>query len=68
LLDALLPLPGKFAGQDDQRAIKDILRVGTSFGGARAKAVLAWNPDSGEFRSNQASIAEGFSHWARPSP
>ncbi len=40
-----------------------ILRVGTSAGGARAKAVVAWNPDTDELRSGQLDVAPGFSHW-----
>ncbi|MEJ2610003.1 MAG: type II toxin-antitoxin system HipA family toxin [Candidatus Thiodiazotropha sp.] len=63
VLDERISLEGKFAGQNDQRAIEDILRVGTSAGGARAKAILAWNPHTGEFRSGQAPIKEGFEHW-----
>ncbi len=63
VLDDRISLKGKFDGQDDQHAIEDILRVGTSAGGARAKAVLAWNPKTGEFRSGQTPTDEGFSHW-----
>lgn len=63
VLDERISLEGKFAGQDDQRAIEDILRVGTSAGGARAKAVLAWNPATGEFRSGQGDAGSGFGHW-----
>lgn len=63
VLDERVSLEGKFAGQDDKRAIEDILRVGTSAGGARAKAVLAWNPETGEFRSGQAPASKGFSQW-----
>lgn len=63
VLDERISLGGKFAGLDDQRAIEDILRVGTSAGGARAKAVLAWNAKTGEFRSGQAPVSKGFSHW-----
>lgn len=63
VLDERISLEGKFAGQDDQHAIEDILCVGTSAGGARAKAVLAWNSKTGEFRSGQAPVSEGFSHW-----
>ena len=37
--------------KEDEAALRDILRVGTLAGGARAKAVLAWNPSTGEFRS-----------------
>jgi serine/threonine-protein kinase HipA len=44
-------------------ALRDILRVGTSAGGARAKAVVAWNPATGEFRSGQVEAPPGFEHW-----
>jgi serine/threonine-protein kinase HipA len=44
-------------------AIRDILRVGTSAGGARAKAVIAWNPDTNEVRSGQVASGDGFEHW-----
>ena len=40
-----------------------ILRVGTSAGGARAKAVIAWNADTGEVRSGQVPADPGFAHW-----
>lgn len=63
VLDERVALEGKFTGIDDQHAIEDILRVGTSAGGARAKAVLAWNPETGVFRSGQAPASEGFSQW-----
>lgn len=62
-LDDRIALEGKFIGVDDHAAIEDILRVGTSAGGARAKAVLAWNPETGVFRSGQAPAQDGFSHW-----
>ncbi|MCP4092327.1 MAG: type II toxin-antitoxin system HipA family toxin [Planctomycetes bacterium] len=48
---------------EEGRALRDILRVGTSAGGARAKAVIAWNPQSGEVRSGHADSEKGFSHW-----
>ncbi len=41
----------------------DILRVGTSAGGARAKAVIAWNPQTNEVRSGQTCEADGFENW-----
>ncbi len=56
-------LVGQLTGADDARDIEDILRVGTSAGGARAKAVLAWNPQTGEFRSGQIGTGKGFTHW-----
>jgi serine/threonine-protein kinase HipA len=45
------------------KAIADILRVGTSAGGARAKAVIALNDDTGEVRSGQLEAPPGFAHW-----
>jgi len=52
-----------FDGADKTQALADILRVGTSAGGARAKAVIAWNPDTDEVRSGQVEAGEGFSAW-----
>lgn len=46
-----------------QAALANIIRVGTSAGGARAKAVVAWNPQTGELRSGQFDVAPGFEHW-----
>ena len=56
-------LAGRLEGVDDSAALEDILSVGTSAGGARAKAVLAWNPATGEFRSGQVDADAGFEHW-----
>jgi serine/threonine-protein kinase HipA len=47
----------------DEEAMRDILSVGTSAGGARAKAVIAWNPQSGAIRSGQLDAEPGFEHW-----
>ena len=63
VLNERLQLKGMFDGHDDREALEDMLSVGTSAGGARAKAVLAWNPKTGEFRSGQADAREGFEHW-----
>ncbi len=62
-LDERTSLSGRLGSDDDQEAIEDILRVGTSAGGARAKAVLSYNPHTGEFRSGQARATEGFEDW-----
>ena len=40
-----------------------MLRVGTSAGGARAKAVIAWNRRTNEVRSGQVAAGPGFSYW-----
>ncbi|MCW8859026.1 MAG: HipA domain-containing protein [Deltaproteobacteria bacterium] len=47
----------------DDNALRDILRVGTSAGGARAKAVIAWNPRTNEVRSGQVRAARDFEYW-----
>ncbi len=44
-------------------ALRDILKIGTSAGGARAKAIIAWNPSTNEVRSGQISADEGFEYW-----
>ncbi len=62
-LDERVNLSGHPDGDNDADALEDILSVGTSAGGARAKAVLAWNPTTGEFRSGQLKADEGFEHW-----
>lgn len=56
-------LQGSFAGESAEHALTDILRVGTSAGGARAKAVIAWNPATNEVRSGQVAAGEGFEYW-----
>jgi serine/threonine-protein kinase HipA len=43
--------------------MRDILRVGTSAGGARAKAVIAYNETTGEVRSGQTRAPDGFTYW-----
>ncbi|NOX41274.1 MAG: type II toxin-antitoxin system HipA family toxin [Alphaproteobacteria bacterium] len=63
VLDKRENLTGRLGGEDDAGALEDILSVGTSAGGARAKAVLAWNRETGEFRSGQVKATEGFEHW-----
>ena len=56
-------LSTRFGGEKQGEALREILRVGTSAGGARAKAVVAWNPDSNEVRSGQVTAPEGFGYW-----
>ena len=52
-----------FAGDEKKAALTEILRVGTSAGGARAKAVIAWNPETNEVRSGQVAAGQGFQYW-----
>lgn len=51
------------ADEDRSEAMLDILAVGTSAGGARAKAVIAYDPATGEVRSGQVAAPDGFEHW-----
>ena len=56
-------LQTSFGDRDREDALRDILRVGTSAGGARAKAVIAWNPETNEVRSGQVQADPGYEHW-----
>lgn len=49
--------------EDDEKAVMDILRIGTSAGGARPKAVIAFNEKTGEVKSGQTDAPKGFGHW-----
>ncbi len=44
-------------------ALMQIIQVGTSAGGARAKAAVAWNTTTGELRAGQFDVPDGFEHW-----
>ena len=46
-----------------EKALQDILKIGTSAGGARAKALVAFNEHTREIRSGQAHVADGFEHY-----
>ena len=48
---------------DKKSAFHDILQVGSSAGGARPKAVIAWNPETNEVYSGQVDAPAGFEHW-----
>ena len=67
LASEILSQRGQFQGSlsEDNRqgALADILRVGTSAGGARAKAVIAWNQITQEVRSGQVDADSGFEYW-----
>jgi len=73
-LDALVNLASEVLSDRDkftaslaeghrEEALKEFLRVGTSAGGARAKAIIAWNPNTHEIRSGQIHAGEGFEYW-----
>jgi serine/threonine-protein kinase HipA len=52
-----------FKGQEKRQALEQILRVGSSAGGARPKALIAFNQKTGEMRSGQLVAKPGFEHW-----
>jgi serine/threonine-protein kinase HipA len=61
---ARLALRGDFGSDDGSRAaLTQLIQVGTSAGGARAKAAIAWNPASGEIRAGQFEVPPGFEPW-----
>ena len=72
-IDGLVDIAKKMLGQrnrfeanlndDDQQAMLEILKIGTSAGGARPKAIIAYNSQTGEVRSGQTSTPKGFEHW-----
>jgi serine/threonine-protein kinase HipA len=73
-IDALVELAAKvltqrenlyvsFSDGAEEGALTDILRVGTSAGGARAKAVIAWDRKTNEVRSGQIAADTGFEYW-----
>jgi serine/threonine-protein kinase HipA len=72
-IDSLVQIAGKILNsrenfqsdlsQEEQSALSDILKIGTSAGGARAKAVIAFNPKTGEVKSGQVKAPAGFSYW-----
>lgn len=49
--------------KDEEQAVMQVLKIGTSAGGARPKAVIAWNEKTGEVRSGQTKAPKGFEHW-----
>lgn len=49
--------------EDEEKALTEVLKVGTSAGGARPKAVIAYNEKTGAVKSGQTTIPKGFEHW-----
>ena len=49
--------------KDEEKAMMEILKIGTSAGGARPKAVIGYNPTTQEVRSGQGNVPKGFEHW-----
>ena len=49
--------------KNEQKAMMEILKIGTSAGGVRPKAIIAYNEKTGQVRSGQTKAPKGFEHW-----
>ena len=47
----------------NEQAISELIKIGTSAGGARAKALIAWNEETGDIRSGQINAGDGYGYW-----
>lgn len=48
---------------ENNHIMQQILKIGTSAGGARAKAIIAWNQETKDIRSGQVNAGDGYSYW-----
>jgi serine/threonine-protein kinase HipA len=64
VLAARLTVRGEFAGDETAHAaLQQLIQVGTSAGGARAKAVVAFNPETFQVHSAYGEQGDGFEQW-----
>ena len=63
ILSGRQQIQGSFSASGVETSLNDILQVGTSAGGARAKAIVAWNHATNEVRSGQLKAGKGFTYW-----
>lgn len=56
-------LNGRLAEMTGADTLREIIRVGTSAGGAQAKAVVGWNRKTGQFLAGAGDLPDGFEHW-----
>ena len=56
-------LNGRLSSMDGVEALREILRIGVSAGGGKAKAVVGWNRETGQFVAGDRELPEGFEHW-----
>jgi serine/threonine-protein kinase HipA len=61
--EAHLALNARLEGLSATDALGEIIRLGSSAGGAQAKAVVGWNRETGGFLAGDANLPEGFQHW-----
>lgn len=63
LADKILSDRQNISIKADEKAMEQLIKVGTSAGGARAKALIAWNEETQDIRSGQIEAGEGYSYW-----
>ena len=61
--EARLALNNRLGVMKGTEALREIIRVGTSAGGAQAKAVVGWNRKTDQFIAGAGDLPEGFEHW-----
>lgn len=61
--EARLALNADLSKLGGREALREIIRVGTSAGGAQAKAIVAWNREQDVFNAGQENLPDGFEHW-----
>lgn len=61
--DARIALNADISKMEGADPLREIIRVGTSAGGAQAKAVVGWNRTTGAFVSGAGDLPDGFEHW-----
>lgn len=69
-IDALVKLASEILAErsmfsvcSKERMMEQIIKVGTSAGGARAKAIVAWNEETNDIRSGQVENGSGYGYW-----
>ena len=60
---ARLAMNNRLSEMKGADALREIIRVGTSAGGAQAKAVVGWNRETNEFLAGAGDLPDGFEHW-----
>ena len=61
--EARCAVNGGLAGQSGDDQLRTIIRIGSTAGGAQAKALVGWNRTTGEFMLGDGDVPEGFEHW-----
>lgn len=61
--EARLAMNNRLSEMKGADALREIIRVGTSAGGAQAKAVVGWNRETNEFLAGAGDLPDGFEHW-----